>query len=93
MGINYILKYIAIENSYFKLYKYFTILKFVLMFLLCIFDYLHAVLVSIRDFSKTKTNSIEPKFEQWCTIYISKREIFWPANNKHENTDFFLQCR
>ncbi len=32
-GINYILKYIAIENSHFKLYQYFTILQIILLFL------------------------------------------------------------
>ncbi len=34
-GINYILKHIQIKSSYFKLYKYFTILLF-LLFCLCV---------------------------------------------------------
>ncbi len=44
-GINYILKYIAIENSYFKLY---TILQYYCFY--CIFDQINAALESIRDF-------------------------------------------
>ncbi len=41
-GINYILQYIKIENSYLKLYKYFTMLLF--------FNQINAAFVSRRDF-------------------------------------------
>ncbi len=41
--INDILKYIQIENSYYKLYKYFIILLFLLYF-----DQINAALVIIR---------------------------------------------
>ncbi len=40
-----ILKYITIENSYFQLQYYFTILQFY-----CIFNQINAALVSIKDF-------------------------------------------
>jgi len=43
---NYILKYIKIENSHFKLLKYFTILLFVIFF----FTSNKAALVSRRDY-------------------------------------------
>ncbi len=44
-AINDILKYITIENSYFQLQYYFTILQFY-----CIFNQINAALVSIKDF-------------------------------------------
>ncbi len=51
-AINYILKYIYIENSSFTLQKYFTMLLFY-----CIFDQRNTALVSIRHFFKNITNS------------------------------------
>jgi len=47
-GINYILKYIQIENRYFKLNKYFTIVLFYLL------DQINEALVSSRDLFKKK---------------------------------------
>ncbi len=44
-AISDILKYITIENSYFQLQYYFTILQFY-----CIFNQINAALVSIKDF-------------------------------------------
>ncbi len=53
-GINYILKYTQIENSYFKLMFLNIILNNISQyyFYYCIFDQINAVLVSRRDFQK-----------------------------------------
>ncbi len=63
-GINYFLNDITIENNYFKLLKYFTVLLF--------FDQTTAALVRIRDlFLKTKKKFIK-KINQrylWTLVY------------------------
>ncbi len=63
-GINYILKYIKIENFYFKLQKYFTILFCEIIF--CIFYQIDTALISLRNFLK---NFTDPKLLNSSVLY------------------------